>query len=231
MCLLPRLSGVFALLAFLLVGCAQVTDDGTAPLTLAVSSQDVDQGPRTPLEGAKLCDTGTDRCVFTDSSGGATLRLPVGQESSYTLEKEGHGSYLVALVMAEAGFQHQLTMSTDGHLKAQFERIMSPYPMRDSGTALLEVRPALAGVTFELDDATGVAFYYDEQGRWSPDLTATTSLGLGGFAEITEGTVQLNLGGAARQCSPGIAWPGNENSIRFPIRKSYITIATAECPL
>jgi len=200
---------------------------------LVVASQDVEQGPRTPLEDAEVCEVGTSNCVFTDATGNAVLRLPANLETSYTVEKAGHGPFLIGEVIPEGGQQYNLTMATLGHLADQFDRVMSPYPMRDTGTVILQVDPAFGGATFELDDATGKPFYHDEEGRRDPNLTETTSYGFGGFVEVSPGEeFQVNLGGTANDCVPLIGWPGNdENSVRFPIREGYVTVVTMSCPL
>jgi hypothetical protein len=232
MYLLIRLLCGLALLVLPTIGCAQVTDggpEGSALLSVAVASADFE--PTGPLEGAEFCETGTDNCVFTDATGLATLELPIGPEVRCTLEKEGHGSYLVAEVMPAGGEQYAFSMGTHSHLAGQFQRIDSPYPMRLSGTVVIALVPRFAGATFELDDATGKPFYHDEEGRRSLDLTETTAFGLGGFAEISPGEFQVNLGGTAERCVPGIGWPGNvANSVRFPIREGYITYVSIFCP-
>jgi len=229
MYLLIRLLCGLALLVLPTIGCAQVTDDGTAPLAVAVASADFETTG--PLEGAEFCETGTDNCVFTDATGLAILELPIGLEVGCTLKKEGHGSYLLAEVMPAEGERYAFSMSTHNHLAGQFQRIDSPYPMRLSGTVIIALVPPFAGATFELDDATGKAFYHDEEGRRSLDLTETTAFGFGGFAEISPGEFQVNLGGTAQRCIPGVGWPGSvANSVRFPIREGYITNVSITCP-
>ena len=57
---------------------------------------------------------------------------------------------------------------------------------------------AFAGATFDLGDATGQVFYYDDQGNWDADLTATTTYGggpWGGFTEVSPSVVQVEIGG------------------------------------
>jgi hypothetical protein len=41
------------------------------------------------LEGVEICETDTDHCVLTNAEGRATLQVPIDQEFSFTLEKEG----------------------------------------------------------------------------------------------------------------------------------------------
>jgi len=191
------------------------------------------QGNRIPLEGAQLCETDATNCVVTDETGSATIELPFDQEVSFTVTKEGYTADLIAVVIPPTGWSGQvLTMPPARWAKNQHERVMSPYPMRGTGTISMEVYPEFAGATFELIEATGKAFYWDEQARWSLDLTETTSVGKGGFAEVTPGVFHVEFGGAAESCIPGWGWPGDlEKSIRYPVQEGYITIATATCPL
>ena len=58
--------------------------------------------------------------------------------------------------------------------------------------------PGFAGVTFELVNATGQAYYYDEARNWSTALTETTDQGWGGFVEVSPGDrFQVIYGGTA----------------------------------
>jgi hypothetical protein len=104
--------------------------------------------------------------------------------------------------------------------------------MRGTGTVFVVFQPVgLAGATLELDAATGVPFYSDEEWNWNPDLTATTLLGRGGFTEVTPGEVQVNVGGTAGRCVPFFfGWPGRaENSVRLPVREGYVTVVNVGC--
>ena len=107
-------------------------------------------------------------------------------------------------------------------LADQHARLMSPYPMRGTGSIVLIAFPQLAGATFELVAATGKPYYHEgEEGLWNPDLTATTlPWGGGGFTEVTPGDHQINLGGTAQRCiaHPELGWPSDdENSVRMPV--------------
>jgi hypothetical protein len=204
---------------------------------LTVSGFDEEAGERVPLEGARLCETDTTNCDLADGNGAVTIDLPLGREYSYTLEKEGYGSNLVAdLVQSSAGggYGYDWTMGTDQVYKEQHDRVMSPYPMRGTGTILVQLSPQFSGATYELVDATGEAFYSDEEGLWSLDLSETTSRGRGGFVEVSPGDdFQINFGGQARRCvSSPFGWPGNvDNSVRFPVREGHLTYIEVRCTL
>jgi hypothetical protein len=228
---LATLLSAFALLAFFVVGCNQVTAE-TAPLTLTVRGFDPRADSQVPLKDVQFCETGTNNCVPTDASGEATLQLPANTETSYTLEKEGWASYLVGEVIRANGEEYVFTMDAEQFFVEQHDLVMSPYPMRDTGTIQLYVSPAFGGATYELFGATGKPYYVHEQGDWRLDLTETTSRGGGGFTEVGPGDFQVNLGGTAERCTPTSGWPGDAaNSIRFPVREGYISAVDATCQI
>lgn len=212
-----------------LSGCSEVTGEA-ATATLSLVGTDA-EWVSYPLEGAKLCQADTGNCASSDASGHVSIRLPVGQQTSLILTRKGYGSYLIP-VFFESPVENRIdhSMATVGHLADQFWRIDSPYPMRNTGTILLWLVPPFAGATYQLVDATGKPFYHAEDERRSLDLTATTSIGGGGFAEVTAGEFQIKLGGTAQRCVPANAWPGDVNSVRFPVRENFITSLSAICP-
>jgi hypothetical protein len=178
-----------------------------------------------PLEDVQLCQTDTTNCALSKGDGQVRIELPIGEETSYTLKKDGYASYLVPVVIpSDEGYQDVFSMATDEEMKAQFSRLGSFYPMLlGTGAVVLWVFPAFAGATFDLANATGKAYYVHERGDWRDDITATTSRGAGGFVEVPPGEeFQVNLGGTAAGC---------KDSIRFPVREGYITAASVTCPL
>jgi hypothetical protein len=217
--------------------------------TLRISIYDWDPTPphgeyiyTEPIEGVAVCETDTTNCALTDANGNAALQMPADQEISYTLEKEGYGSYLLAGVIP-GGTQppsFPFGLSRNDRFAYLYGLVMSPYPMEGTGSIL--VVPFLsptpppcepffgAGVTLDLGNTAGKAYYYDEAGNWDPDLGATTCYGYAGFTEVAPGEVQVEFGGIAEGCaaSPSIrmraGWPGTvENSVRMPIRAGYLT--------
>lgn len=226
-----RFLWVFALWVLHVVGCNEVTTASTAPLTLTVTAVPVSGEDRERLKGVQLCEAGTTNCAMTDDKGNATLQLPIGQESSYTLEKEGWASYLVPKVIQANGEQSEFEMSAEQFFVEQYERLMSRWPM--SGTGTVALSRASAGTTYELFGATGTAYYVHEFGDWRLDLASTTGRGSGGFVEVGPGDFQINLGGTANNCIVGDrGWPGSDaNSVRFPVREGYVTVANVSCAL
>ena len=227
-----------------LVGCNDTAGDGgsggsagtggagganTATVTILASGFEVPQGSTGPLEGVQICETGTTNCVMTDADGIGELELPVDQESSFTLDKEGYGSYLASVVIPAEGAIVARGMAPDARLEDMYGRVMSPYPPEGTGTTFIELRN-VAGATFELVGTTGKAFYRDEEMNWSLDLTATTSDGSGGFVEVSPGEYQMDIGGTAENCVLLQGWPGDsENSVRVAVREGYLSTARLEC--
>ncbi len=219
---------VLALSVFSVLGCDS-SAASTAPLTVIVAGWDADAEARVTLEGAQICQTGAVSCAVTNEDGAATLNLPVDEEISYTLVKEGYASYLFADIVPTGGHELEFLMLTDELLASQYERLMSSYPTETEGEIAVELHPAFAGATLALN-TDGMAYYVDETQAWSSDLTETSSEGRGGFVEVEPGTFQIELGGTAESCAAGLAWPGTvENSIRVPVLEGHRTFATANC--
>jgi len=187
----------------------------------------------TPLEGVEVCETDiTTNCATTDPTGNATLELPSGQNVSWTLVKDGYGSVLFP-TFTGPNFDPEFTtmMVTDEWLTDAFRGLMSPYPLVDEGMVWLFEVPAFAGVTFDLQNATGKQYYADENGNLSLDFDATTSFGQGGFVEVLPGEFEVEIGGTAQRCFPNWAWPSDEdNRFTIPVREGYMTVAGARCP-
>ncbi|RLB36967.1 MAG: hypothetical protein DRH30_14045 [Deltaproteobacteria bacterium] len=183
-----------------------------------------------PLEGVEICETDTTNCVMTDANGNAVLELPVDQEVSYTLEKEGYASYLDSAIIS-APTEALVGMATVQRFADMYALVMSPYPMEGTGSIFIDTTEALVGATFELLDTTGKAFYRDEDLNFSLDLTATTSGGGGGFVEVSPGVFQVGIGGTAESCELFRGWPGDvEGDIKVPVREGYFSRAILVCP-
>jgi hypothetical protein len=226
---------VFALGAVPLVGCTEVFEPELVPLfvqTTGPESVTEDFGPN--LEGVEVCQTGTTNCATTDINGEATLMLPANQVLSYTLGKEGYITRLHA-VMTDETFDNEpftsFRMLRDQTVEDLAEDLQIPYPL-EGGWVTLQAFPGRAGATYELLSGTATAFYNNEAGIPTLDLTATTSggLGVGGFLEVTAGEHQVEFGGNATNCVPDVAWPGDAaNRIKFPVRVGHLIYARAVC--
>jgi hypothetical protein len=219
------------------VGCNNVyTPPETAPVVLSLSGVE-SGGSRIPLVGAQVCETGADNCVTANSSGDVTIELPVGLEISYSLQKEGYDSMLIADDIPKSGVKTTWFLNADELQADLYETAMSPYPRRGTGAIFIRVDPQRAGVTFDLIGATGKLYYQEGvahlggETTYNVDLTATTSTGRGGFLEVTPGTFEVQFGGNADDCVPTFAgWPGdNENSVEVPVHEDHETIVIVRC--
>jgi hypothetical protein len=209
---------------------------GTDTVTLTVTTTEV-QGlvPIGPaLEGVMLCQTDTTNCATTDADGMASIVLPADQEVSYTLEKEGYAPYLVADATDETLFQTgPWAMYSDQRIADLFEALGIDSPM--GGQVILRavsgsIIDGIAGVTFDLVDETATPFYNEQD--WTPtfDLTATTSIGQGGFVEQATGEYQVEYAGTATNCSVQIGWTGDAaNRVKLPVRAGYLSFGTMVC--
>ncbi|MFZ1866230.1 MAG: hypothetical protein WAU39_18560 [Polyangiales bacterium] len=212
---------------------------GTATVPLSVTVTEIDNfvpAGGTPLEGAELCETDTTNCDTTDADGLASIMLPANQEVSYTVTKEGYGSYLVADVTDETfSYATFWPMLSDALWEDAFEPLGAT-PV-EGGHILLRVRAGgadpldnIAGVTYELIGETNQAFYEAVDWTASYELDATTSNGTGGFVELPAGTYQAEFGGVATNCAPQIGWPGNApHRLRVPVKEGYVTYSSMWC--
>jgi len=140
---------------------------------------------------------------------------------------------LKGIVLTAAGESVSPFMRVDADLKTRYDSVLSPYPQEGTGTVFVIVGARDGGpdgATLELIDATGKAFYVDENGNWVLGLTATTSAGTGGFVEVGPGEVEVEIGGTASNCLIEYAWPSDSaNTIRLPVREGFMTVARVNC--
>jgi hypothetical protein len=183
------------------------------------------------LEGAEVCELCTTNCELTDAQGMVTLQLPIGQETGYTVVKEGYASTLVPLVISESGYVGHAALAPDDLEAERYDQVMSPYPPRDTGSLLIQIWEQIPGATFELTPPTGKAYYLEEDASYSLDLDATTSRGVGGFTEVTPGRVQVTVGGTAENCVVLMrGWPADsQNSTTAPVVEGYKTRVRFTC--
>ena len=182
-----------------------------------------------PVDDVEVCETDTDNCALTNADGKATITLPTNQEVSYTFEKEGFASILWLDVTDDTFFTGGYPMISDAEIEEYFETLMIPYPPTGGSISLLAVG-RIAGVTFDLVDETTQVFYLDEDGTLNPDLTATTSRGIGRFFEVPPGEYQVEFGGNATNCVPREAWPGDApNRTKVLAKAGFFTLAGMRC--
>ena len=211
----------------------------TVSVSAVITGFDAVQGPTGPLEGVEICETDTDSCVLTDAEGSATLQVPRDEEFIITFEKEGYQSELVAGLLSEEPPVFTNGLGTVERMEFLHGLVGSPYPMEGTGDVLVSWAElgAFPGATFVLvEPVPGKSFYYNEEGNWDADLTATTNYPLapkGGFTEVIPGdagVVQVGATGTAQSCLYLTGWPGAFGaSVRVPIRAGYLSEVIVSC--
>ena len=237
---------VFAMAVFPVGACSEIATPPPDTVQLRLAAKE--NFEQTPLEGAKVCqgEAQPPNCVTTNADGVATLELPANQKLSYTVENEGYESLLYPILtgMAESDAVRESNMFSDAWVADNFAKLQAPYPMTDRGMIHMIIVPRFAGVTFELVDATGKAWYKTEVDDWSPDLEATTGGGIGterccaegGFVEVVPGDYQVEIGGTAQGCILSLygslvgGWPGDApNRALVPVRSGFSTRTVLLC--
>jgi hypothetical protein len=198
------------------------------------------------IEGAKICEDGTDNCELTNAEGKAVLYLPPNQEVAISIEKEGYGLLLNADVTDETFFSAPNDpLYTHEILEAVAADLGVEYPWQGGVVRFVRgpVSTGVSGVTFEPVGASvgqvGDPVYYDTATeRYSRDLEATTGvlqawslpISDGGFVDVPPGVHEFEYGGAAGDCTLSFGWPGSGlNRLRLPVRDGYITYGSMGC--
>jgi hypothetical protein len=123
-------------------------------------------------------------------------------------------------------------MPSDQWLSDAYGGMGSPYPFEGTGSIVIWTDPPFQGATFGIVDAPGEPrTYYGNEAQWpSLDLGATTFRGWGGFIEVVPAEeVELEIGGTADRCTLTWGWPGDNNTIRVPVRAGYSTHVSVTC--
>ena len=181
-----------------------------------------------PFEEVELCEADTTNCSTTNALGFASIMVPANQEVTYTLSIAGYVPYFVGDVSDPPAITGTWPMISDALMEAEFQRIGLTWPSDSFGLLALGVDQV--GVTWEVLNENTIHYYMDENCIAHRELTATTSCSRGGHYEVGPGTHEVEFGGAATNCSPGIAWPGNAaNQIRVPVRVGHIGWGNMRC--
>ncbi len=205
-------------------GSGVSTDPVQVRVTEYVTLSDL-QGP---LPGAEVCETDTDNCLITDEEGRVIIDLPSDTEVSYTITKEGFGSYLISDVN-DGRLDHRFIMYSDEELARQAPLMGTTYPWTNTGIMLLRVYSE-PGVVFDLIGQANEPFYFSDGDTPSTELDATTADGRGGFTDLAEGEYQVEFVDPQVLCRPFTAWPGDmDNRVKVPVKPGYISWASMAC--
>jgi len=226
-------AGFGMLLALPNAGCGD-SSAPTAPVSVRVTEYIDVSNLETPMPGAEVCETDTANCTMTDAEGMATLNLPDESEVSYTITKEGFGSYLVSDVN-DGNLEPWFWMYDDEELARLAELMGTTYPWTDDGIIVMREfsREGFEySVMFDLVDQPNDAFYFLDGDTPSTDLDSTTDDGRGGFTDVAPGEYEVELIGADFPvvCAAFTAWPSVvRNRVRVPIKAGYISYASMSC--
>ena len=200
------------------------TDPVSVGVTEYVSLSDL-QGP---LPGAEVCETDTNNCVMTDAEGLATINLPSDTDVSYTITKEGFGSYLIS-DLNNGRLEHRFVMYGDEELARLAPLMGTTYPWTDTGIIILRVYSE-PGVVFDLVGQANEPFYFADGDTPSTELDGTTDDGRGGFTDVAEGEYQVEFIDSQVACRPFTAWPGDmDNRVRVPVKAGFISYSSMSC--
>jgi len=222
-------AGFGALLALPNTGCGD-SSTPTAPVTVRVTEYINLSNLETPMPDAEVCETDTTNCTMTDAEGMATINLPDESEVSYTITKEGYGSYLVSDVN-NGKLEHWFWMYDDEELTRLAGLMGTTYPWTDDGIILIR-EFSEASVMFDLVGQSNNEFYFLNGDTPSTDLDSTTDDGRGGFTDVATGEYQVEFIGVEVPviCTAFTAWPSDiRNRVKVPVKAGYISYASMSC--
>ena len=207
-------------------GCG--SSESTDPVSVLVTEYVTLSDSQGPLPGAEVCRADTEDCVMTDEEGRASIELPSDSEVSYTITKEGFGSYLISDVN-NGRLDHRFIMYGDEELERLAPLMGTTYPWTDTGIIVLRVYSE-PGVVFELVGQPNEPFYFSNGDTPSTELDSTTDDGRGGFTDLAEGEYQVEFIDPQVLCRPFTAWPGEmDNRVRVPVKAGYISYSSMSC--
>jgi hypothetical protein len=232
-------------------GAGGIPEPGTVSVGLLIYEYDrFVTPPRVylPIDGARVCELNSDNCVTSNSVGDATIELPADQETGFTVEKPGFGSWVYPNVTDESLMQYgdqpyTIPLISDEQLAAIANDLQTPYPWHD-GVVVLQRWLSGPGVRFvpvgPTADSVSRAFYFDvaamkyrlDLNQTTPELdTADMPLGQGGFVEVEPGVHQFEFTGNMMGCyTTSWGWPGDApNRLRLPVREGYRTYGSIRC--
>ncbi len=226
-----------------------VFDFSALPLEGTPAAGGVLPPPEVPLQGVEVCQMDVENCVWTDAEGLTEIYFPRdGKEIAFKIEHQGYGRWIFSNV-ADEKFPDPTTspvrfpLFTHEYLEAIAAQVAVSYPWERGMVALVRW-PYQRGVKFmpvgPTVDEVGAAFYFDDEARrYGLDLDAAGMtygtpdfpLAQGGFAEVTPGVHQFELGGEAGHCTQiSWGWPGDApNRLRIPVLAGYTTYGSMRC--
>jgi hypothetical protein len=210
----------------------------TVGVDVTVSGAEEPFGDLVPLEGAEVCEDGTDNCATTNVDGEATLQIPGNLEFAYAVTPPSafFPSLIPQVSDSDIPPSPNFTVLSEDTLMGFAALLNTEFPPT-TGTIGLVVYEnpfpelvGIPGVSFELIEGTGRLYYLNDSNLPTTMLTETVDNGSGGFVEASEGTLEIGLSGVQNCERPYSAWPGSEaNQFRVPSRVGFLTLPAIWC--
>ena len=208
-------------------GCG-ASDEPQAAVSVRVTEYVTLADQVNPMVDAEVCETDTENCVMTGEDGMAMINLPDNAEVSYTITKEGYGSYLVSDV-TDSRIEHWFRMYNDEEVERLAGLMGTTYPL-DGGIILLRGYSDDPGVMFDLVGGSSNQFYFLTGDTPSTEIDSTTADGRGGFTDLADGVYEVDFVGAPVECRDFSSWPSEvANRVRVPVKDGYISYSSMSC--
>jgi len=211
----------------------------TVGVTVTIEGAEEPFGDSVPIEGAEVCQDGTENCATTDADGVAALQIPGNEEFAYAVTPPSGFFPLLSPQVSDSDIPllPTLTVFSETTLMAFAGILGTDFPPTTGTIGMVVYEDpfpdavGIPGVSFELIEGTGRSYYLSEANLPTEMLTETVDNGSGGFVEASEGTLEVGLSGT-QNCEqrPYNAWPGAEpNQFRFPSRAGFLTVPVVWC--
>lgn len=187
----------------------------------------------TPLAGVTVCVYAEPAmpCVQTDAQGAFAVPVPIYTETGITLVESGSGSVLLPFFADKDMTGWIVGLPSKTSVQTFYGAANVAYP--DDMNAFLAVavdqgtsETGVAGVAVSIAPAPGVGPLYAAAGGATPDpaLQATSSAGRARFAQVTPGTVTIDVAPGVLSCGLRFGgWDNGPDSLRAPIVAGFET--------
>lgn len=181
-----------------------------------------------PIVDMRICTDGVEICATTDDTGSA---IATSTSTEMLIRGGVPGSYPhlwpytkpaqpgSALAIGARRTTIDLFANDIGHPFNEATGTIG-YQAIDEDT-----RP-VSGVSATIQPASGIQYFVNTNATASAELSATTSVGSGAFAQVAPGTVTLSFDHPTLSCAPIVlGWPGSApGTVRAFVRAGHVTV-------
>jgi hypothetical protein len=194
-----------------------------------------------PVAAAKVCvhDHPDLACATTDLAGAFAIPMPPSQEFALEVTAPDHASTLVGFTPKTAAVKDiTIGIRKDATAHARYAAFGAAYPDAVNGFLSLWAlgpgaqKAGLDGITMELSPKSGTGpFFFAADSNPDPTRQETSSFGVGVFANVAPGVVEITFGPSSVTCQPGFgAWAATKaNTVRAPIAAGFETRVEQRC--